>query len=151
MKQRLVIVTDLGAFKAYRVDDDGLSSNPRLDPVDAFETVAINQKLSEQLSDQAGQFRKGAVIFASINDQGNGERHNIVLENRRRSAKDIAEAISNLLKDNEFDSCYFAAPKEINNQLLSFMTPEARGKIEKNLGLDLVNVAPNQLLKHFQG
>ncbi|MGV3773469.1 MAG: host attachment protein [Verrucomicrobiales bacterium] len=150
MKQRLLIVTDLGTFKAFRVDDDGFSTNPRLEPVDAFETVAINQKLSEQLSDQAGQFRKSAVIFASINDQGNGERHGIVQENRRRSAKDIADAIAALLKDDEFESCYFAAPKEINNQLMSFLPPEAKAKIEKNLGLDLVNVDKAQLLKHFQ-
>jgi hypothetical protein len=149
MKQTLVIVTDLGTFKAFRVDDDGFSSNPRLEPLDAFETVAVNQKLSEQLSDQAGQFKKSAPIYASINDQGNGERHNINLENRRRSAKEIADTIASLLQEGEFERCFFAAPKEMNNQLMALLPPDAKAKIEKNLPLDLVNVDRQELLRHF--
>lgn len=126
-----------------------MSSSPRLEQVDAFESVYGDDRISRRLSDQAGQFGKGSTGSAAINDGANGERHNINLENRRRSIKEVADRISELLKSGEYESCYLAASNEINNQIMENLSPEARGKIEKNVHRNLVNAAREEVLHHF--
>ena len=146
---KLVVVTDLGTFKAFRLQKDGFSSSPRLEVVDAWETVYGDDRISRRLSDQAGQFGKGSKSFAAVNDMANGERHNIQLENRRRSVKEIVQKLSDLLKNGEFDGCYFAAAEEINNTIVESLPPQAQTKIEKNVRSNLVNADREELFRHF--
>lgn len=147
---KLVVLTDLGKFKAYRLEDDRVSSNPRLQPVDSYETALGDDRIGSYLSDQAGQFQKGALSFAAINDGANGERHNIWLENERRSVKQIAEKMNQLLSNGDFDTCYFAASREINREIVNHLSPQAKAKIEKNLTCNLVNAPQEELLNHFK-
>jgi hypothetical protein len=147
---RLLVLTDLGTFKAYKVEKDRGSSSPRLQQVDSFENVEADDRIGRRLSDQAGQFSKGAGRIGSINDNENGERHNIWLENERRSVKQIAERMSELLGGADFETCYFAASNEINRQILDHLTPQARAKIQKNVPCNLVNAPREQILDHFQ-
>jgi protein required for attachment to host cells len=149
LRSKLIVVTDLGTFKAFRLDDDRFSSAPRLEPVDAYESVHGDDRISRGLSDQAGQFKKGAPIYASINDQSNGERHNIWLENERRSVKQIADRLTELLGDGNFGSCYFAAASEINNAIVNELPQQVRSKIEKNIPRNLVNAPRDEILRHF--
>src|SRR5439155_15383391 len=44
MKPALVVVADLGNFKAYHWDGNELHSTPRLELIDAFETVDARSK-----------------------------------------------------------------------------------------------------------
>ena len=147
---KLVVLTDTGTFKAFRLEEDAVSSTPRLKPVEAYESVLGDHRISRRLSDQEGQRSKGSVGFAAINDAASGERHNIWLENKRRSVKEIAGKISELLADGEFESCYLAASKEINHLILDHLSPVARGKIEKNVACDLVNARREVILEHFK-
>src|SRR4051812_29062540 len=135
----LVVLTDLGTFKAFALEQDGLSSTPRLKPVETKKIIEGDDRIGGQVTDEGGQFRKSKGRFAVNGDRADGEQHNIWLENHRRSEKEIAEAISDLLQDGRFESCYFAAAREINNRILEHLTPQARAKIEKNLHCDLVN------------
>jgi hypothetical protein len=146
---KLIVLTDLGSFKAYRMEEDGYSSSPRLETVDVFRSIYGDDRISKQVSDQAGQFTKNAPGFFSSHDQSNGERHNIWLENERRSVKQVAEAMSELLNDGEFDSCYFAASSEINDAIIEHLAPQARAKIEKNVHCNLVNAKREDILGHF--
>lgn len=147
---KLVVLTDLGTFKAFRLEEERAGSTPRLQVVDAFETSDGDHRISRGVTDQAGQFSKGAKSFAAINDGANGERHNICLENEKRSVKQIAEKMSELLADGEFESCYFAASNEINRQIVDSLSPDARKKIEKNLHCNLVNAPKDQVLEQFK-
>lgn len=147
---KLVVLTDLGTFKAYRLEEKRASSAPRLQVVDAYETADGDHRISRGLADQAGQFSKGARSFAAVNDGASGERHNICLENEKRSVKQIADKMTELLSNGEFESCYFAASNEINRQILDSLSPETRGKIEKNLTCNLVNAPTEELLQHFK-
>jgi hypothetical protein len=147
---KLVVLTDLGTFKAYRLQDDRVSSTPRLRPVDAFENSAADDRIGRRLSDDNGQFRTGGQPGTATNDKADGERHNIWLENNRRSAKQIAERMSELLDNGEFESCYFAASNEINREIIEHLSPEARRKIEKNLHCNLVNAPNDEVLQHFK-
>src|SRR5688500_3768531 len=99
---KLVVLTDLGTFKAFKLEKDAVSTSPRLEVVDAWESIYGDDRISRRLSDQAGQFGKGSKSFAAHNDMANGERHNIELENRRRSVKEISHKLSDLLDKGEF-------------------------------------------------
>jgi hypothetical protein len=145
MKTRLIVLTDLGSFKAYKLAKDPFSSSPQLELVESFEVEATHAPHNETHSDRPGQFAKGS--FSS--EMANGERHNIDLELRRRGVKEIAAAVSRLLGQPEFDGCYFAAAAEINHQIVDHMTPAARSKIEKNIQSNLAHAGRDKILGHF--
>ena len=148
---KLVVLTDLGSFKAYRLEDDRSNSRPRLQPVDAYETSLGDHRIGRRLSDQAGNFQKrGAMGMQGVDDGETGERHNICLENDKRSVKEIAERMNELLSNGDFESCYFAASNEINRDIVNHLSPQAKAKIEKNLTCNLVNAPHEELLNHFK-
>jgi hypothetical protein len=145
----LVVLTDLGTFKAFALEKgDGRSGSPRLQPVQATRMEEGDDRIGRRVSDQAGQYRK-STNYSADSEQSDGEQHNIWLENERRSVKEIAETISDLLSDSHFESCYLAAPSEINRTIVEHLTPPARAKIEKNLQCDLVNAQRNEILQRF--
>jgi hypothetical protein len=145
----LVVLADSGSFKAFSLEESAVNSTPRLESLDATRMKEGDDRIGRMVTDDAGQYRKSKGRFAVNGDRSDGEQHNIWLENERRSVKEIAERISNLLGDNQFDSCYLAAPGELNKQILEHLSPEARSKIEKNLHCDLVNAPRNEILQHF--
>ncbi len=147
---KLVVLADLGTFKAFRLEQHRGSSSPRLKVVDTYENDQGDHRISRGLTDQAGQFKTGGQPSTATNDSGTGERHNICLENDRRSVKRIAEKMSELLADGEFETCYFAASNEINREIVEHLSPEARKKIEKNLTCNLVNAPNEQVLQQFK-
>jgi hypothetical protein len=150
MKNRLVIVTDLGTFKAFRLEENGLNSTPRLELIEEFDTIAGNTKLSDQTSDQQGRFPRNTGMPSISGDLSAGERHNIELENRRRLLKQIAERVNALAGPATIDGLLLAAPQEINKMFLGELQPEVRAKIDKNLPSNLTKLGKSHLLDHFQ-
>ena len=59
---KLVVLTDLGTFKAYRLEENRASSSPRLQPVDSYETTLGDDRIGRRLSDQAGNFQKSGAM-----------------------------------------------------------------------------------------
>jgi hypothetical protein len=147
---KLVVLTDLGTFKAYRLEENRAQSTPRLQTVDAFENPKADDRIGRMLSDANGQFQTGGPLGVATSDGADGERHNIFLENEKRCVKQIASRISELLGNGEFESCYLAASNEINREIVKHLTPEARHKIEKNITCNLVNAPKEQVLEHFK-
>lgn len=148
---KLVVLTDLGTFKAYRLEEDRVSSTPRLQPVDTFKNEKADDRIGRMLTDQAGQKQTGGQKPGmATTDGADGERHNIWLENNRRSVKEIAERMSKLLANGEFESCYFAASNEINGEIVEHLSPQARQKIAKNIHCNLVNTPKEEVLEHFK-
>jgi len=144
MKNKLVVVTDLGSLKAYKLDRNDLGRTPRLELLQDIEWAAAHEKLADKLSDQAGRFGKGGASGAS-----SGERHNIALEHRKRLVKQLAERVSLLIRPEDVDACYFAASKEIHHQILEELEPRLRAKIEKNITADLTKLDKAELLDRF--
>lgn len=149
MKKRVVVVADLGNFKAYRLDDNQFNSSPRLELVEEFETVAGHEKMIDQLSDEPGRFPKSAGMPGISGDMSAGERHNIELEQRRRLVKQLAESLSKVIQREQAEGCYFAASREINNQILDELAPNVRDRIERNIPLDLTKSDKTAILRHF--
>jgi hypothetical protein len=149
MKNTLVVVSDLGGFKAYRLDADQMNSTPRLDLLEEFNNAAAHRKMNDRLSDVGGRFprRTGASNGCAMSD---GERHNIELESRRRHVRQMATRLNSLMQSPGVEQCYLAASREMNHQLLEELNPDVRAKIGVNVSADLMKVDKSELLRHFR-
>ncbi|HEB02051.1 MAG TPA: hypothetical protein ENI12_02345, partial [Nitrospirae bacterium] len=80
--KNIVITADLGHFKAYRITQDPEKlTSPRIELIEAFDTIAGREKTHERYTDSPGVFRrKGGVSGAG----GFGERHGIDTEKEKR-------------------------------------------------------------------
>ena len=146
MKSKIVVVTDLGSLKAYKVDKHDFGRNPRLELMHDMEIADAHEKLTDKVSDLAGRFGKGGGpgVGASA-----GERHNIETEHRKRLVRRLTDQVNLLIRHDDVEGCYFAASKEINHQILEGLEPRARLKIEKNIPADLTKLDKSELLTRF--
>jgi protein required for attachment to host cells len=144
MNDTVIITTDLGTFKAFRLHHTERNT-PRLEIIEEIELLDAHGKLGDKVTDQAGRWKVPMQNMA----MSYGERQKIELELRRRLVKQLAERIHNIVADRSVATCYFAASPEINEQILDEAGPQVRGKIEKNLCCNLTNSDKNELLRHF--
>jgi len=151
----LLVVADLGGFKAFRLENNQLETNnrrlkqsPRLELVEQFNNPDAHDRLVDKVSDQAGRFprRTGTRSAGAMSD---GERHNIELESRKRFVRRLAQRINILATNPEVDRCFLAASREINHTLLEELTPQVQAKITKNIPADLTKLGQMQILRHF--
>jgi len=149
MKNTLIVVADLGCFKAYRLENHQPNQSPRLELVEEFTDADAHGKLVDKVSDLSGRFprRTGASNMAAA--MSDGERHNIELEGRKRLVRQLAQRLNGLLRNKEVERCLLAASREINHQLLDELEPQVRAKIEKNVPADLTKLERAEILRHF--
>lgn len=145
MKNRIVVVTDLGSLKAYRLANAQPGISPRLELLEDLHLNGAHQKLTDQVSDSGGRFGKGGVG----NGASAGERHNIELEHRKRLVKQITEKLADLLRPDEVEGCYFAASREIHHAITDALEPRLRAKLEKHLAADLTKLSKAELLERM--
>lgn len=145
----MVVVTDLACLKAYRLDTNPQHSSPRLELVDEFHSTDAHERLVDKVSDLSGRFPRGGANGAGA--MSAGERHNILLEQRKRQVRQLAGRLHTLLSRADIEHCLLAASKEINNQLIEELPVPIRGKIQKNLPADLTKLEKTELLRHFAG
>jgi hypothetical protein len=145
MKNTLIIVTDLGLFKAYRLERTAIQQTPRLELIEELEALDAHGKLLDKVTDQAGRWRVPTARMA----MSYGERQKIDLEMRRRLIKQMAEHISRVLREQDAEECYLSTNKETHKQLWEELEPDVRKKIVKVLPLDLTKANKSQLLEHF--
>ena len=149
MKNKWLLVADLASFKAYRVETSRFTRNPRLELVEAFDDADAHSRLGDKVSDLSGRFPKGMGVNGAAGVMSDGERHNIELEQRKRLTRRLAGKVNALMRRDDFDTCFFAASKEINHQILDEVEPRFRSKIEKNVAADLTKINKSELLQHF--
>ena len=85
----LIIVTDRGTLKAYKVNDTP-TRGPSLQLVQAFDTTDAHGHYQDKFTDQAGAFPSGAAP-GQMNSIA--ERTGIENENDRRIVKQLADSI----------------------------------------------------------
>lgn len=149
MRKKWVVLADLGCLKAYEVDHSPVNGQPRLELRETFENPEVHHRLSEVLTDQPGRFARGSRGTPSNYEIASGERHNIELEQRRRWIRQLADRLTQLLRRDDVEVCWFAAGKEINHQILDHVPAELRAKIQKNVPANLTKVEKADLLRHF--
>ncbi len=155
MKNTLLVVADLGGFKAFKVDhgretpaDLRLKRPPRLEFLEEFSNADAHGRLGERVSDLSGRFPRGMGLKGS-GAMSDGERHNIELETRKRLVRQLAQRLNTLARSPEIETCFLAASKEINHQLVEELEPQVRAKIEKNIPADLTKIERADIMSYF--
>jgi Protein required for attachment to host cells len=149
MKNTLVLVTDFGGFKAYRLENNQPHSSPRLQLLEEYKDAEAHRRLVEEVSDSAGRFPRGAAV-QTRGAMSDGERHNITLEKRKRGVRKLAGRLDSLMQDPDIEQCFLAASREIMNPLMQELSRDSRSKIGMNIPVDLMKASKVQLLKQFR-
>jgi len=156
MKNTLLVVADLGGFKAFKVGnnhestlgDERVKRTPRLEFVEEFHNADAHERLVDKVSDLSGRFPRGTGLKAG-GAMSDGERHNIEREARKRLVRQVAQRLNALARSQDIDRCFLAASKEINHQLIEELEPQVRAKIEKNIPADLTKIERADILRYF--
>lgn len=139
-----MIVTDLGRMKAFRItrDEDAPNTSPAFTDLVDDDLDNLHSKVSDRVTDQAGRFPSGPSGMAI------GERHSEEDEARQNQLHAIADRINRVAGD-ERGEIYLAAPPTMQRPLLAQLSSAVRGRILRNLALDLVKVPKLELLRRF--
>src|SRR5436309_12757815 len=134
----LIIVTDRGSLKAYKVSDTP-TRGPSLQLVQAFDTTDAHGRYQDKLTDQAGAFPGGAAP-GQMNSIA--ERTGIENENDRRICKQLADSIVEVVEREGKDGWSFAAPTASHSAVLDQWPPKIRDRIVEHVKSDLVKIEP---------
>ncbi|MGO8927922.1 MAG: host attachment protein [Limisphaerales bacterium] len=149
MKNTLVVVTNLGCFKAFRLENPHPNQTPRLELVEEFNSADAHGKLVDKVTDLSGRFPRNAGAANTRGPMSDGERHNIELESRRRLVRRLAQRLNALARSPKVERCLLAASLEINRQLLEELEPPVRAKVEKSISVDLTKLERADILRYF--
>jgi hypothetical protein len=145
-KTKLAIVADLGRFKAYRWEENRAFSRPRLKLIEDHETPQGTHHLSEDVTDQAGRFRKEPAFIGALSD---GEEHNLKLERRNRAVRSLAKEIGAVMKREHATDCYMAADHQIMQSILAALDQPTRAKVSRRIPANLSKHRPEELVERF--
>lgn len=143
----VVIIADLGHFKAYRVSKVA-GESAKLELIESYDSLEAHGRLSEKLTDRSGNFGEG--VGTGVAATGHGEAHNIETENEKRLIKLIAGDINAVVASEGCARWDLAAAKAINSQVLENLTTEVKAKLHKNIASDLTKTATSEILGHFE-
>src|SRR3954469_1412737 len=149
MTKTILVTADLGHLKAFRLKHDQQPGRPKMEVIQT-ETTQATRHLSDLVTDQAGQFRKGSFP-AGPSERSDGEPHNLALERRRRALKALARDINRLITQERPDEWFLAAGPEINKPLVEALANQVRGRMRKNVDANLTKVGTPAVLSHFFG
>jgi hypothetical protein len=141
----LIIVTDRGTLKAYKVNETP-TRGPSLQLVQAFDTTDAHGRYQDKMTDQAGAFPSGAAP----GQNSIAERTGIENENDRRIVKQLADSIVDVVNREGKDGWSFAAPASIHSAVVDQLPPEIRDRIVEHVKSDLVKIEPAKLPGHFR-
>jgi hypothetical protein len=144
----LIIVTDRGSLKAYRVDETP-TRGPSLKLVQAFDVTDAHGKLGDKVTDLAGRF--------PVSDGAGGrhansiaERTQLETETDRRIHKQLADQIAKIVESDGVEGWSFAAPASIHAAIVDLLPRKVRDRIVEHVKSDLVKTEPSKLPAHFR-
>jgi len=144
----LIIVTDRGSLKAYRVDETP-TRGPSLKLVQAFNVTDAHGRLVDKVTDLAGRF--------PVSDGAGGrhansiaERTQLETETDRRIHKQLADQIAKIVDSDGVEGWSFAAPASIHAAIVDLLPRKVRNRIVEHVKSDLVKTEPSKLPAHFR-
>ena len=144
----LIIVSDRGSLKAYRVNQTP-NRGAGLRLVQAFDTTDAHGRYGDKLTDQAGGFPDGNA-GSGRHQNSIAERQGIETENDRRIFKQLADNIAEVVKREGTEGWSFAAPASIHSAVVDLLPADVRDRIVEHVKSDLVKIEPAQLTEHFR-
>jgi len=144
--KKIIIVADLGHFKAYEVSRNPMES-PRIELKKSYDIIEAHGRLGDKLSDGAGRF---GMTGGKKGIKGYGEPHNMKLEMKRKLIKQISKEINELIKKTKPSRWHLAASKGINKQIIENLEPSVRERLDKNISADLTKKHKSEILDYFK-
>lgn len=148
----LIIVTDRGSLKAYKVDE-APNRGPSLQLVQAVDYTDAHGRYQDKLTDQAGRFPVGdggGQAGSGRHQNAIAERQGLETENDRRIFKQLAESITEVVQLAGAEGWSFAAPASIHTAIVDLLPPAVRERIVEHVKSDLVKIEPAKLPDHFR-
>jgi Protein required for attachment to host cells len=145
----LVIVTDRGSLKAYRVNETP-TRGPSLQLVQAFNITDAHGRLVDKVSDLAGRFPVTESAGAHRGPASTAERTQLATEMHRRIQRELADQIAKIVSQNGNEGWSFAAPAEIHTAIVDLLPAGVRQRIVEHVKSDLVKVEAARLISHFR-
>ena len=144
----LIIVTDRGSLKAYRVNETP-TRGPSLQLVQAFDITDAHGRLVDKVSDLAGRFPVGDGA-GGRHANSIAERTQLETETDRRIHKELADQIVKIVSRNAKEGWSFAAPAEIHAAIVDLLPAVVRDRIVEHVKSDLVKTESSKLQAHFR-
>jgi hypothetical protein len=141
-----LIIADRGRLIAYSCESESQrGSVPRVVAEVTFSEG--HEKLSEQVTDQAGGFPDAGTA-----GRGNAaaERMSLIAEIDLQNFRRVGNYINHVLSSHHPSEWGFAAPSEINRAILEYVKPEFAGKLTQNLPKDLTKVPACEVAERFE-
>lgn len=151
----MVIVADLGELKAFNVKrSEGMVGNElkvshSLEMLNDISYIDAHKKVQDIVSDSAGRLGSSVAPHAGKAGSSIGENHNLQTERKRRSLKDVAHDINEIVKNEKPNQLLLAFPQELNAQLVDALTQETKNVLVKNVASDLIKTHTADILSHF--
>jgi protein required for attachment to host cells len=145
----LVIVTDRGSLKAYRVNETP-TRGPSLQLVQAFNMTDAHGRFIDKVSDLAGRFPVTEGAGTHRGPTSIAERTQLATEMDRRIHKELADQIAKIVSQSGKDGWSFAAPAEIHTAIVNLLPAGVRQRIVEHVKSDLVKVEGARLISHFR-
>jgi len=144
----LIVVTDRGSLKAYKVSETP-NRGAGLKLVQAFDTTDARGRYQDKVTDQAGGFPSGATGGGG-QQNSIAERQGIETENDRRIFRQLADSITEVVHREGNDGWSFAAPASIHSAIVDLLPAEVRARIVEHVKSDLVKIELANLPSHFR-
>lgn len=146
LEDTLIIVADLGELKVYKpVKHEAIVNNGHdlkiswsLELLTDLDYIATHKKISDIVSDKAGNFKGGNVEDNKVED-----------EIEKRTLQDVATDIDSVVQHEKPKKLFLAFPKEMHPSLMEELSAETKAIIAKNLQANLVKEDKSKLLSHF--
>jgi hypothetical protein len=148
----LIIVTDRGSLKAYKVNETP-NRGAGLQLVQAFDTTDAHGRYQDKVTDQSGRLPSGGAVGTSGSgghQNATAERQGIETENDRRIFRQLADNISSVVMREAADGWSFAAPASIHSAVVELLPAEVRDRIVEHVKSDLVKIELTDLPQHFR-
>ena len=144
----LIIVTDRGSLKAYRVDETP-TRGPSLKLVQAFNVTDAHGRLVDKVTDLAGRFPVGDGA-GGRHANSIAERTQLETETDRRIHKQLDDQIAKIVESDGVEGWSFAAPASIHAAIVDLLPRKVRDRIVEHVKSDLVKTEPSKLPAHFR-
>src|SRR5712691_10717201 len=122
----LIIVTDRGSLKAYRVDETPTRS-PSLRLIQAFDLTDAHGKLIDKVTDLAGRFPVSDGV-GGRHANSIAERTQLDTETDRRIYRQLADQIVKIIDRSGKEGWSFAAPAEIHGAIVDLLPRATRDR-----------------------
>lgn len=146
LENTMVIVVGLGELKVFDVKkienivDNDLKVSYNLEAQNDRDYINAHKKISEELSDQSGNF-KGSISEEYANNRKINEKKLII--------KEVSKEINNITKNRKPKQIFLALPKELSIELMDYLNTDTKDILTKIIHEDLITTDKNKILSYF--